>query len=166
MVLLIKEIFKVKPDRLSRFTVLDGIRGFLAISVVFHHTAYDLDLKGDYSIFKGIGYWAGVIGFFVLSSFLLTYRLFVELENENAANNGKTFLQVIIHYFLRRLFRIYLAFMTFCTVLKQYQSLVGGKFKWYTSWFSLITLQSVGFNHLWTVGKIFSQNISKYSSNV
>ena len=62
---------------------LDGFRGVLALWVLLHH----LEMRGDFSYFT-TGYYIGVVGFFNLSSFLLTYRLLCQF-NETADNDLK-----------------------------------------------------------------------------
>ncbi|CAF1051876.1 unnamed protein product [Brachionus calyciflorus] len=74
-------------DKKINFDFLTGFRGLLALLVLLHHASYDLKLKGDYELFKGIGYYVGVIGFFVLSSFLLTHRLIIDLEMSFSLKN-------------------------------------------------------------------------------
>lgn len=131
-----------------KFELLTGLRGFLAITVLLHHASYDLHLKNDYNIFKGLGYFVGVIGFFFLSSFLLTYRLVLDLERKRDIT-GK--MKVIAAYLIRRICRVYFPFVVFCALLKWNQKLFGGYFVRYSSFVSLITLQNVGHNHLWTI---------------
>lgn len=135
--------------RKKKFDALNGYRGLLAILVLLHHTSYDLKLKGDYDLLKGIGYYAGVIGFFILSAFLLTYRLTIDLE---ASSNYKEIIKVILKYAIRRFFRIYVPFVLFCLLLKSNQNIFGGYFTNYSPFLTLISLKTVGFNHLWTVG--------------
>lgn len=132
----------------KKLELLTGFRGFLAITVLLHHASYDLHLKNDYNTFKGLGYFVGVIGFFFLSSFLLTYRLILDLEEKTAI---KDIFKVIAAYLIRRLCRVYFPFVVFCTLLKWKQKLFGGYFVRYSSFMSLITLQNVGHNHLWTI---------------
>ena len=65
---------------------LDGYRGSLAYWVFLHHVKILGQLNTDYNYFFMTGYFIGVVGFFLLSSYLLTYRLLDEL-NENGDNN-------------------------------------------------------------------------------
>jgi peptidoglycan/LPS O-acetylase OafA/YrhL len=142
------DLFVVKPGRLHRFSFLDGYRGFLALFVLLYHASFWYNFKGDYDILRGSGYFVGVVGFFVLSSFLLTYRLLTELDK---ARTNREVALVLSHYAIRRFFRIYIPFVVYCTILHSYQDLVGGYFNYFKSWFSLIRLGPVGWNHLWTV---------------
>jgi peptidoglycan/LPS O-acetylase OafA/YrhL len=144
-------LFDVKPDRMHRFSFLDGYRGFLALFVLLYHASFWFNFKGDYDVLRGSGYFIGVIGFFVLSSFLLTYRLLSELETAKSVETPHRVTLVVLEYAIRRFFRIYLPFVVYCTVLHLHQDLVGGYFNYYKSWFSLVTLGPVGWNHLWTV---------------
>ena len=70
-----KIFFLSDVEHFTRFDVLDGFRGLLAISVIIQHTIMMLPLKGDYLLYDRIGTFIGVSTFFVLSSFLLTYKL-------------------------------------------------------------------------------------------
>lgn len=75
----------------TRFDYFDGLRGMYVLIVVLRH---GLDLIGstcsDYAILDGIAVDISVVGFFMLSAFLLTYRLTKEIHNglgRLAANN-------------------------------------------------------------------------------
>ena len=61
------------------FEFLDGFRGALALWVLIHH----LELRGDLKYFYLTGYYIGVVGFFILSSFLLTYRLLCQFNEKD-----------------------------------------------------------------------------------
>ena len=61
------------------FEFLDGFRGVLALWVLVHH----LGLQGDLKYFDLTGYYIGVVGFFILSSFLLTYRLLCQFNEKD-----------------------------------------------------------------------------------
>jgi peptidoglycan/LPS O-acetylase OafA/YrhL len=64
-------------------------------------------------MFHGPGIFVGVIGFFILSAFLLTYRLIIDYER---APDIRACLFKTAHYFIRRFFRIYLVFVLFWTI--------------------------------------------------
>jgi len=132
-----------------QFEFLNGVRGFLAITVLMHHIAYDSHLPSDYGIFRDMGYYMGVIGFFILSSFLLTHRMLHDLDKSTSLKHTTL---IVTQYFIRRFFRIYVPYFVFCTLLHIDKGIVGGSFRPYNSYLKLITLQPVGFNHLWTVG--------------
>ena len=92
------------------------------------------------------------MGFFVLSSFLLTYRLLVDF---NRASDYKALLLITLKYAIRRFLRIYVAFFLFATLLQVTPKEVGGcitsdncqdqaSFPRFSSWHSLVTLESAG----------------------
>jgi peptidoglycan/LPS O-acetylase OafA/YrhL len=92
------------------------------------------------------------MGFFVLSSFLLTYRLLIEFSSSTCF---KDILRIFVQYSIRRFFRIYLVFVLFCFLIKYNPSLIGGNGHlygtYYETLFNMISLESVGNNHLWTI---------------
>jgi peptidoglycan/LPS O-acetylase OafA/YrhL len=94
------------------FENLDGLRAIAAIAVIMTHLSYFIQaktslgtlVKGVISI-GGMGGKLGVIFFFILSGFLITYLLFEEREKKGGVNIGK--------FYLRRLLRIWpLYFLT------------------------------------------------------
>ena len=89
-----------------------------------------------------MGYFVCVIGFFSLSSFLLTYRLFKDFKE---SRNTKEELFCTTKYCLRRFFRIYLSFVIFCALIKlpYCGSFIGGIYRNYNTFLNLITLQKV-----------------------
>jgi peptidoglycan/LPS O-acetylase OafA/YrhL len=89
-----------------------------------------------------MGYFVAVIGFFILSSFLLTYNLFKDFKE---SRNGKEEFFCTIKYILRRFFRIYLSFVVFCALIKipEYGRIIGGVYAHYNTFLNLITLQKV-----------------------
>lgn len=94
------------------------------------------------------------MGFFVLSSFLLTYRLLVEFNKKS--NLLKDSLLIVIQYAVRRFFRIYVVYFLFCLAVHYGPYYIGGYFHYYYGSFyapflSMVTLQSSGYNHLWTI---------------
>lgn len=137
----------------NRFDFLDGYRGFCAIIVVLHHTASYIINVGDFKYFYLTGYFIGVFGFFVLSSFLLTYRMIKDFEKSRTFDE---LITIIIKYFIRRIFRIYVPYVIYVTLVKLLPSFFGGFYvdlyvTPYSTWTELVTLQAVGPNHLWTV---------------
>ena len=143
---LLKIIFQCSEnDKISRFDVLDGFRGILAFSVILQHTTGYFKMAIEYRVCAGLGNNFGVPSFFVLSSFLLTYRQLELMSNSNGSFNA--ILIIIIKYLIRRFFRIYIPFFVYATFIKLEFStnLFGLR---YPSYFDLITLKVMGYNHL------------------
>ena len=128
------------------FEFLDGFRGVLALWVLIHH----LLLEGDLKYFDLTGYFIGVVGFFNLSSFLLTYRLLCQF-NETTDNDLKKSSLITIKYLIRRFFRIYVPFVFFVFLIFFVSRKFGGFYKFENSFFMIISLQSAGYTHLWTI---------------
>ena len=95
--------------KIKTFDFLDSFRGLAAMSVVMEHTGY----SSGYAIMGGCYF--GVPAFFLLSAFLLTYRLLIQYEHAN--NNVRQLVQTTFNYFVTRFFRIY---ATFCLCLPIY----------------------------------------------
>ncbi|RNA41229.1 Acyltransferase family [Brachionus plicatilis] len=132
----------------SRFDYLDGYRGFCALTVVIHHIVPFHGGKGDFRIFVMAGFFIGVFGFFVLSAFLLTYKMTKQLDKcESWNQSGET----ISKYFIRRFFRIYVPYMFFVICVKLGPKCVKGIYKEYNSWLNLAMLKPTLGNHLWTI---------------
>jgi peptidoglycan/LPS O-acetylase OafA/YrhL len=91
----------------KRFDCLDSWRGTLVLSVIFSHTK---ELG-----FRSIGCHMGVMGFFSLSSFLLTYRLIKQYENANL----KDIIKYTINYAITKYF-VYIFHMLFSDLLISY----------------------------------------------
>ena len=58
---------------MENFEFLNSFRGLLSLSVIIFHVNPD-----SFKLVHGVYF--GVIGFFILSSFLLTYRLIIQYE--------------------------------------------------------------------------------------
>ena len=94
-----------KPTK-KYFENLDGLRALAAFSVIFTHLSYFIlpdsklkfGLKAIFS-FGGVGGRLGVIFFFILSGFLITYLLFTEQEFSKNIQIGK--------FYIRRVLRIW-----------------------------------------------------------
>jgi peptidoglycan/LPS O-acetylase OafA/YrhL len=97
-----------------------------------------------------IGYFIGVMGFFVLSSFLLTHRLMIDLNNVKSSSS--CFVK-IGQYAIRRFFRIYLVFAIFWTLIHFGPSIFRGYYieANYAYYSSGLALSSIGVNFLWTI---------------
>ena len=133
----------------NRVDFLDGYRGTLALWVFLQHCNYVAKIGGDFSYFDYPGYCIGVIGFFILSSYLLTYRLLVEI---NKTNSNKNTLLIFIKYTIRRFFRVYIPFLIICSLIKFVSNEFGGPFDWDSfSWYQLVFLNESAGSHLWTI---------------
>jgi peptidoglycan/LPS O-acetylase OafA/YrhL len=144
-----KILFAPDIENISRFDVLDGFRGILAISVVLQHTSKIFKMTEEYKIFNSLGTFFGVPSFFVLSSFLLTNKLFEIMMKSNG--HFSEIQQIINKYLLRRFFRIYIPFFILCCLLSM-GLIFSKRYSYsYASWYDLVTLKKTGANHLWTV---------------
>jgi peptidoglycan/LPS O-acetylase OafA/YrhL len=135
----------------GKFDFLDGLRGSFALWVLIFHVSQNIDnfQKTDYYYFNLTGYFIGVVGFFILSSFLLTYRLLIEFHDENKSNQIPL---ITIKYFIRRFFRIYLPYIFYVFLIKSVSFIkLHGKLPYTSSWWSTITLDSTRWSHLWTI---------------
>ena len=106
----------MQVTELKNFDYLDTYRGLCAVSVIIGHSNGFL---GEFKIISP--FYFGVVNFFLLSSFLLTYRLIIQFEN--AALNRASILQTIINYFISRFFRIYVpvwAYLLLCYPIEIY----------------------------------------------
>ena len=138
------------------FKFLDGCRGLCAFIVLTIHTLTDKPLDPNTRNHTLMGLVASLQlaariampGFFILSSFLLTHHLMKELTESNHSPNE--IFKIIIKYFIRRFFRIYLVFVIFCSIIK---------FTWLPfqyptrSWINLVTFRfDLGdLNQLWSI---------------
>jgi len=142
----------IQDDQKNRFVFLDSYRGILALVVIVAHSQVDQNCEFITFIIKLASTFA-VDGFFALSSFLLTYRLMSDLKK---SQNLKHDAIVILKYFIRRFFRIYVVFFIYVTAVKFGPKIIGGHFnylpgRYFTSWYNLVTLGHAGGNHLWTI---------------
>ena len=129
---------------------LDGYRGVLAYWVFISHVNLHGNLTGDYDYFRKTGYFIAVIGFFLLSSYLLTYRLVEELKKHG--DDLIPILLIFLKYFIRRFFRIYIPFAIFVTLCKfVFPTLSGAYSLSKTSWSEFLTLNYGIMTHLWTI---------------
>lgn len=127
---------------------LDGFRGSLAIWVLIGHTCgyFNMSKSNPFDI---SGHYIGVNCFFILSSFLLTLRLSDELFSSNRCLNQM--ILIIIKYFVRRFFRIYIPFIIFVSLVKYKPHIFGGNFSYPSTWIEIVSLKYTSGNHLWTV---------------
>jgi peptidoglycan/LPS O-acetylase OafA/YrhL len=149
---------KLEVKNLSKniinFEFLNGFRGLMALIVVIAHINTVLGNSNPSDIFtllSSMVNYLAMVGFFLLSAFLLTYRLLIDFSKNN-------YLNATLKYFIRRFFRIYLVYVVFCSLLKYgpnkiqyYFAGFRGSKESYPSWYELITITNTGSNHLWTI---------------
>jgi len=101
------------------FLFLDSVRGLAALFVVIGHSFSISGISskcGNDDVFRTIGQLitpCALSVFFLLSSFLLTFRLHSELQK---ASSLKDLSLTICKYLVRRICRIYLVFFICCTI--------------------------------------------------
>ena len=150
----VAELFSEK-ENVGFIDFLTGFRGSMALSVILEHSSHEGNNtyqagRKELFVFYDIGFFYGVINFFILSSFLLTYRLLSDFSKTNGS--PQQIIIVIMKYFIRRFFRIYVPFVIFTTsVIYVWPKLGGHDWFHYPSWTSLVTLQKSGQNFLWTI---------------
>ena len=103
----------------KNFDFLDSYRGLAAISVAFSHAIFHL---GDFPIMDG--FYFGVISFYLLSAFLLTYRLVIQYDS--AGFDIRFIIRITINYFITRFFRIYVTYVIFCFIYGVLEYLIFG----------------------------------------
>ena len=111
------------------FKFLDASRGIMAIMVVNSHSMGILGYAGNYDFIKiaeqlVAGF--GLAGFFLLSSFLLTYRLYEEMDK--VALISKDTGIIICKYFIRRFMRIYVVYAFYVTFYRILANIFQGNF--------------------------------------
>lgn len=148
---------KTEPvsSSIKHFGFLDGLRGFSAMVVVSAHATYG----NDDDFFKWVGMFAGSLAmplFYILSSFLLTYRLSSELAKCEFTFSLKTAF-FISKYFIRRFFRIYVVYFIFLSVAyslpllaPDYEFIKIRMVMNTRTWFEMITLHS-NCSFLWSI---------------
>jgi peptidoglycan/LPS O-acetylase OafA/YrhL len=133
---------------------LDGYRGFLANTVIMAHIGQHVGFGGISSTIQPIlnvaSQHTGVVGFFVLSAFLLTYRLMIDFENSESLT--VCFIRTA-QYSVRRFFRIYLVFAIFWTLVHYGPSVFTGynRISDFASYNDGLSLSSEIGAHLWTI---------------
>ena len=91
----------------TNFEFLNSIRGLAAASVLCSHSITD--------VYFFHGYAFGVIEFFLMSSFLLTYHYLRRMETSNGTLRER--LHQLVNYLVIRFFRIYVPFALFCILV-------------------------------------------------
>lgn len=100
---------KVRSNSISasgHLDFLDGLRGFFAISVVVGHLAFDGGLDNSW----GGGPQLGVPGFFVMSSFLITYGLHRQLDSKKPSSAIENY-GILLQYAIKRILRVFPLFV-------------------------------------------------------
>ncbi len=138
----------LNSEKYKKFECLDGFRGSLALSVLVHHALVWFNKYDIYPFFVTLGNYYGVIGFFILSSFLLTYRLLIDLDRSN--DSIKHLINIVCKFFIKRFFRIYIPYLTFCSLIQFVSKRFHGT-KVSNSWFEMVTLIPLRDSHLWTI---------------
>ena len=125
---------------MERFEYFDSFRGILCISVIVFHQGLEA------YTFNGFNF--GVMGFFILSSFLLSFRLIKQYESATSVDK---IIQITINYAIIRLFRIYFPYLIFCSFEKYYLN-EKSVIKENDTMFDLIILKHWNrTTHLWTM---------------
>lgn len=136
-----------KENSSNTFSSLDGFRGMLAVFVIMAHSNKTRSCE-TINYIENKARVIPVDGFFVLSAFLLTYRLLTELLNSN--ENIRKQVLIVLKYFVRRFFRIYVVYFIYVSAVSFGPSISGGLYS-YSPWYVLVTLGNLGLNHLWTI---------------
>jgi len=141
----------------SKFQHLDSLRGLLCLNVVLIHAGQLLSVQSTLLkqyFNKTLDF--AVPGFFLLSAFLLTYRLLLELFNYKLTE-FKSIIKLLAKYAIRRFFRIYPLLFIFIVFIKCLIFASPKDAAFYvginrTSLLKLVLLdQTMGGSHLWTI---------------
>lgn len=151
----------------KRFLFLDPFRSLCALVVLLTHSYLNLNFRDEtylldafFQSVQHFGQTFGVNGFFLLSSFLLTYRLLSELFELDPANKTIKSILIIAKYFTRRFFRVYVPAVGFLCIQKISNHLICDytshrNFTFYpnttNTWLDVITLANAHKSHLWTI---------------
>lgn len=139
----------LKTSTATRFQFLDGYRGSLALIVLIIHCKVHENCELVNSL-EGYSQSYSIAGFFMLSAFLLTYRLLKDLYKSTTT---RELILQLAKYFIRRFFRIYVFYVLFYTIFKYILPFVRAIHRegHQTTYFQFLTLKYPGYNHLWTV---------------
>jgi len=149
-----------RPDKLfqpGKFEHLDSLRGLLCLNVVLIHAGQLMPVQSIFlkQYFDKTLVFA-VPGFFLLSAFLLTYRLLLELFNYKSTEL-KQIVKLLAKYAIRRFFRIYPLLVIFIVFIKCLIFASPQDAQFYvginkTSFLKLVLLDpTMGGSHLWTI---------------
>jgi peptidoglycan/LPS O-acetylase OafA/YrhL len=124
-------------ERMKNLDFLLSLRGLIALLVVF-------DFEKPTIPYGINGMYMCIICFFLLSSFLLTYRLLKEFEGAETLNSA---IKITTNYFSYRFFRYYMPYLAFLLIIKYFFKQELDKDIW-----SLATLElSQGSGYLWPI---------------
>lgn len=135
-----------KSQTENRFDFLDGLRGSFAFIVTLSHSSPGINCAFIFLVTRLTQKYA-IAGFFLLSAFLLTYRLIKDLYKPNS------FIPLaVVQYFIRRFFRIYVVFALFVIAAKYGPRFIAGfTYGKYGNLTSILLLEYGGNTHLWTI---------------
>ena len=146
------------------FLFLDSIRGMCALVVMIAHASeklkgiktngilrqHDNFFNSFISFLRYFSHGFAVNVFFILSSFLLTYRLLNDYSRITPPMSIQKLSLCAVKFIIRRFFRVYMPFFVFATAVTLSPKYAGGEWP-YESWLKMVTLDNVGFNQLWTI---------------
>jgi len=110
--------FQKKIKKPIKFQYLDSLRGLLCLNVVLIHAGQLITIQSSslkYYFHTTLAF--AVPGFFLLSAFLLTYRLLLELFNFKSTDI-RSISKILTKYSIRRFFRIYPLLIIFIVFIK------------------------------------------------
>lgn len=143
--------------KISKFPFLDSFRGFFAFTVVIGHLQY-VAKEGPWGIVDWLHTNIGVFGFFVLSSFLLTYRLFSEFTlivsatDKTLMNKLKFLTCSIIKFAIRRFTRIQPLFISLVIITRYGPSFTNNIISGLSdNWLHMLLAIDTGQNITWTI---------------
>jgi peptidoglycan/LPS O-acetylase OafA/YrhL len=107
------------------FENLDGLRAISAFSVILFHISIWVKYETSYfnkwiSFFISFGWKGGDLGvmfFFILSGFLITYLLFIEIENNKSINIFKFYIRRILRIWPLYYITLFIGFILFPSLL-------------------------------------------------
>ena len=155
-----KLLQKVENGQQQRITkenatdFLNGFRGLCAFIIVAHHSnIYVLKKTANNTLMEHMNSPKNRLtnsmalpGFFLLSAFLLTYRLMAELIDETSSSsaffsiiNMLNIIKIFSKYFIRRFFRIYLVFVVYISIYKLFP-IINDTTYTFDSWIYYVTV--------------------------
>ena len=135
----------------KKIDFLDGFRGTLAIWVLMNNS------RNKKIFFRYRCLYRSVLYFYSQRIFIILLTKCLLNQFNNHKNNYKDNILIIVKYFVRRFFRIYIPFVILATLIKSIPSIrfVGiYHSSYFGTFFDLITLKPTK-SHLWTIIGIF-----------